>query len=241
MTRGVYVTGTDTGIGKTTVACALLHALRARGLKAVGMKPVASGCDRSPDGWRNDDALRLLAASEPRPDYALVNPYALPDPTAPEIAAREVGVAIERERLYVAFDALAGQADIVLVEGVGGWASPLTAELDQADLARNLDLPVLLVVGLRLGCINHARLAARAIRADGLRLLGWIGSAVDPGFAHADETVSILQRTIDAPMLGRLAHAGSAADATQRSAEVDGAASAIAGLRQLDDGVHKLD
>src|SRR6476646_4103620 len=126
---GLYVTGTDTGIGKTTVSCALLHALRARGLHAVGMKPVASGCERTPDGWRNDDALRLLAASEPRPDYALVNPYALPDPTAPEIAAREVGVDIALQPIEVAFDALAAQADCVLVEGVGGWASPLSADL----------------------------------------------------------------------------------------------------------------
>jgi dethiobiotin synthetase len=219
---GIYITGTDTGIGKTTVSCALLHALRGRGLRAVGMKPVASGCERTPQGWRNDDALQLLAASDPQPDYALVNPYAFPDPTAPEIAAAAVGVRVESERLLVAFDALAAIADIVVVEGVGGWTAPLTAELDQADLARALDLPVVLVTGLRLGCINHARLSARVIRADGLRLLGWIGSAVDPEFRHAAETVSILQRVIDAPMLGLLAHGGSAMDATLLSALLAG-------------------
>jgi len=231
MSRGVFVTGTDTGIGKTMVTCALLHALRARGVRATGMKPVASGCERTPDGWRNDDALRLLAASEPRPDYALVNPYALPDPTAPEIAAREVGVDIALQPIEVAFDALAAQADCVLVEGVGGWASPLSADLDQADLARRLALPVLLVVGLRLGCISHARLCARAIRADGMDLAGWIGSAVDPHFAHAAETAAILQRRIDAPLLGLLPHGG---DATEHSTHLDRAAAAIADFRHMD-------
>ncbi len=217
MIRGVFVTGTDTGIGKTTVSCALLLGLRARGLRAIGMKPVASGCERTSDGWRNDDALRLLAASDPRPDYALVNPYALPEPTAPEIAAQAVGVAIACERMCIAFDALADQADLVLVEGVGGWASPLSAQLDQSGLARALGLPVLMVVGLRLGCINHARLTARAIRADGNRLLGWIGNAVDPDFRNAGQTLAILDRVIDAPRLGLLPHGWMAADATMHS------------------------
>ena len=231
MSRGVFVTGTDTGIGKTTVSCALLRALRARGLRAVGMKPVASGCERTDEGWRNDDALQLLAASDPRPDYALVNPYALPDPTAPEIAAAEVGVAIERERLQVAFDALGAQADFVLVEGVGGWSSPITAQLDQADLARGFGLPVLMVVGLRLGCINHARLTERAIRADGLHLLGWIGNAVDPQLRHVDETISILDRAIEVPRLGLLPHGIDAADETLHSA-LRRAAGCIADFRQ---------
>jgi len=229
--RGVYITGTDTGIGKTMVSCALLHALRARGLRAVGMKPVASGCERTADGWRNDDALRLLAASQPRCDYALVNPYALPDPTAPGIAAAAAGVVIEREPLRTAFDALRVQADVVVVEGVGGWASPLSDWLDQCELAREFGLPVLLVVGLRLGCINHARLSARAIRADGLPLLGWIGSAVDPLFRHADETRTIIDRAIDAPQLGVLPHCENAADATVHSA-MAGAAGHVADFWQ---------
>jgi len=206
MPRGVFITGTDTGIGKTMVSCALLHALRARGLRAVGMKPVASGCERTADGWRNDDALRLLAASDPQADYAWVNPYALPDPTAPELAARDVGIMIELEPLRVAFDALAASADAVVVEGVGGWASPLSDRLDQAKLARAFGLPVLLVVGLRLGCINHARLTAAAIRADGLTLLGWIGNAVDAQFHRSEETIAILDRVIAAPRLGVLPH-----------------------------------
>ncbi|HEY0333273.1 MAG TPA: dethiobiotin synthase, partial [Stenotrophomonas sp.] len=120
----LYVTGTDTGIGKTVSSCALLHALRDQGLRAVGMKPVASGCEATADGWRNEDALALQAASNPRPDYGLVNPYALPQPLAPEIAAADAGVRIELSALRHAFDRLRAQADTVVVEGVGGWAAP---------------------------------------------------------------------------------------------------------------------
>jgi dethiobiotin synthetase len=217
MTRGIYITGTDTGIGKTTVSCALIHALRARGLRTVGMKPVASGCERSDEGWCNDDALRLLAASDPQPSYALVNPYAFPDPTAPELAAADVGASVELEPLRTAFDGLAALGDVVVVEGVGGWAAPLSARLDQVDLVRALGLPVLLVVGLRLGCINHARLSARAIRDDGVRLSGWIGSAVKPDFHRSEETVAILDRVIDAPRLGLLAYRTATMDATVHS------------------------
>lgn len=217
MTRGVYVTGTDTGIGKTVTSCTLLHALRARALHVAGMKPVASGCERTPHGWRNDDALQLIAASDPQPDYAHANPYALPDPTAPELAAADVGVTVELAPLRVAFDALCAQADIVVVEGVGGWAAPLSAQLDQAALARSLGLPVLMVVGLRLGCINHARLTARAIRADGLPLLGWIGSAIDADFRRCAETVAILDRVIAAPCLGLLPHHVGVIDGTKHS------------------------
>jgi dethiobiotin synthetase len=206
MTRGIYVTGTDTGIGKTFASCALLHSLRNEGLRAVGMKPVASGCERTDEGWRNDDALRLLAASDPQPDYALVNPYALPAPTAPELAAHDVGLEVLLPPLRVAFDALEASADVVVVEGVGGWATPLSHTLDQCDLVHALELPVVLVVGLRLGCINHARLTARAIQVDGLQLLGWIGSAIDPEFARSVEAVAILDRCIPAPRLGLLPH-----------------------------------
>jgi dethiobiotin synthetase len=218
MTRGIYITGTDTGIGKTAVSCALLHALRARGLRAVGMKPVASGSERTQDGWRNDDALRLLAASDPQPDYALVNPYALPEPTAPELAAADVGITVALDPLRVAFDALSAQAGVVVVEGVGGWASPLSPHLDQAELARALELPVLLVVGLRLGCINHARLSARAIRADA-------------GFQHSGETVAILDRVIAAPRLGLLPHRTGAMDATLHSTALAAAAARVADFR----------
>ena len=228
MTHAVYITGTDTGIGKTTVSCALLHALRARGLRAVGMKPVASGCDATAEGWRNDDALRLIAASDPQPDYALCNPFAFPDPTAPELAAADIGAEVELAPLRAAFVALAAQADAVVVEGVGGWAAPLSAQLDQCELASEFELPVILVVGLRLGCINHSRLSARAIRADGLHLLGWIGNAVDLEFHRREETVAILDRAIDAPRLGLLQHQDGVIDATLHSGTLALAASRLA-------------
>lgn len=205
-TRSCYITGTDTGIGKSVASAALLHAWRARGLHAVGMKPVASGCTRTADGWRNDDALLLQSASDPRPDYADVNPYALPEPLAPELAAADAGVVVQLAPILAAHARLQAQADRVVVEGVGGWAAPLSAALDQAELVRALQLPVLLVVGLRLGCINHARLAARAIAADGCRLAGWIACEIDPAMARADDTFALLAARLPAPCRGRLPH-----------------------------------
>ncbi len=203
---GLYVTGTDTGVGKTIASLALLHALRTLGLRAVGMKPVASGCTREAGGWRNEDAVALLQASVTAPAYTDLNPYALPRPLAPEIAAREVGVQIALERIDSAFGRLRANADTVVVEGVGGWAAPLSAALDQVHVVRVLDLPVVMVVGMRLGCINHARLTARAIAADGARLLGWIASHVDPDMERQDENFEILRARLDVPCWGRLPH-----------------------------------
>jgi dethiobiotin synthetase len=202
--NGFFVTGTDTGIGKTLASCTLLHALRARGLRAVGMKPLASGCEATPDGLRNEDALALLAASDPRPAYSDVNPYALPLPLAPELAAREAGIEVALAPMLAAHARLAAQADAVVVEGVGGWAAPLSADLDQADLVRALDLPVVLVVGLRLGCLNHAYLSMRAIQADGCRLAGWIGTGIDPDMARIGDNRALLAARIHAPCLGWL-------------------------------------
>lgn len=205
-----FVTGTDTDAGKTYASVALLESLRRRGQRAVGMKPVASGSDLTPEGWRNADALALQAASSPCPDYALVNPYALPEPTAPEIAAARAGVVLELPPIQAAFASLAAMADRVLVEGVGGWDAPLTATLDQRGLAAALGIvDVVLVVGLRLGCINHARLTVRALTADGMRLRGWIGSAVDPALRFPEETLAALHRCLPGPCLGVLPHAGS--------------------------------
>lgn len=200
----MFVTGTDTGVGKTLSSCTLLHALRARGLRAVGMKPLASGCEATPEGLRNEDALALLAASDPRPAYADVNPFALPEPLAPEIAAREAGVAVSLPPILAAHARLAAQADAVVVEGVGGWMAPLAGDLMQADLVHALDLPVVLVVGLRLGCLNHAYLSARAIQADGCRLAGWIGTGVDPEMLRIDENRALLAARLPAPCLGWL-------------------------------------
>jgi dethiobiotin synthetase len=214
---GFYVTGTDTGIGKTHASSALLHALRARGLRAVGMKPVASGCERTTDGWRNEDALALQAASDPRPAYDDVNPFALPQPLAPQLAARDAGIDIRLDVLLAAHARLAAQADCVVVEGVGGWAAPLSDTLLQAELARAFALPVVLVVGLRLGCLNHAFLSARAIADDGLQLVGWIGNAIDPDMARRDDNLALLAAGLPAPCWGVLPHApeGNAADASR--------------------------
>lgn len=200
----VYITGTDTGAGKTHVAVALLHALRTAGLPAVGMKPLASGCEATAAGWRNADALALQQASDPRPPYAQVNPYALRTPTAPEIAAALDGVEVELAPLVAGFSALASGGASVVVEGVGGWLAPLSARLMQLDLVRALELPVVLVVGLQLGCINHSLLSLRALRADGVPLLGWIGSRVDAAFEYSGETEAILRQRIDAPCMGIL-------------------------------------
>jgi len=210
--HGFYVTGTDTGIGKTHSSAALLHALRARGLRATGMKPVASGCERIDGAWKNADALALLDASDPRPAYADCNPFALPLPLAPELAARDAGVDVGLRAILDAHARLAASADVVVVEGVGGWAAPLSSSLMQADLVRALELPVVLVVGLRLGCLNHALLSARAIAADGCRLIGWIANAIDPGMEAVDDNVAMLAARLPAPCWGRLPFE-SAADA----------------------------
>ncbi|WP_460457745.1 dethiobiotin synthase [Arenimonas alkanexedens] len=207
--RGVFITGTDTDAGKTVASTALVHALRRGGARVIGMKPVASGCVSTPGGWRNADALALQQASDPQPDYALVNPFALRDPTAPQLAARAAGVSVSLAPIVDAYRALDALADHVVVEGVGGWLAPLADGLDQSDLVKALDLPVILVVGLKLGCLNHARLSVRAILADGCRLQGWIGSVVEPGFP--DAYLDLVRAALPAPCLGVLPHAPGAA------------------------------
>jgi dethiobiotin synthetase len=203
----VYVSGTDTGIGKTLASCALLHALRERGLRAAGMKPVASGCERVDGAWRNADALALQAAGEPGIAYADINPFALEHPLAPELAARDAGVEVEMPKILAAHARIAGRVEAMVVEGVGGWAAPLSASLMQADLVRALRLPVLLVVGLRLGCLNHALLSARAIAADGAHLAGWVASHVDPAMERVEDNIAMLRARLPAPCWGVLPHA----------------------------------
>lgn len=204
---GLFVTGTDTEIGKTHSTAALLRALRAGGRRVQGMKPVASGCARIDGAWRNDDALALMAAAGSAADYADVNPFALPTPTAPQLAAAETGAEITLPAITAAYRRLSADADTVLVEGVGGWLAPLSDTLDQSDLVRALDIPVLLVVGLRLGCINHARLTERAVLADGCRLIGWLGNAVAPDFDADGRYFEALRGALRTPCLGRLPHA----------------------------------
>jgi dethiobiotin synthetase len=204
MSRGVFVTGTDTGIGKSIVSATLLAALNRSGRRAAGMKPVASGCRSAAAGPRNADAELLLAYSAGAPDYRAVNPYALPEAIAPHLAAAAAGVEVRLAPILAGFAALSTNADCVVVEGVGGWAVPLSPALMQADLVRALQLPVVLVVGLRLGCLNHALLSARAIAADGCALIGWIGNRIDPAMACVDENIATLRERLPAPCLGAL-------------------------------------
>ncbi|MCQ4164337.1 dethiobiotin synthase [Tahibacter harae] len=206
MPQGIFITGTDTGVGKTQVSAALLRALVAGGCRAVGMKPVASGCEFSPGGWSNEDARALIEASHPQPAYADCNPYALHDAVAPHLAAAAQGVEIELGPIRAGYAALAASADFIVVEGAGGWAVPLSPRLMQADIPRALGLDVVLVVGLRLGCINHALLSAAAIRADGCRLRGWIGNAIDPAQPLQRENIATLRERLDADCLGLLGY-----------------------------------
>jgi dethiobiotin synthetase len=200
--RACFVTGTDTEIGKTFITCALLHAARAAGLRALGMKPVAAGASETEGELLNEDVAALRAAGSFDPGLALLNPYCLRNPVAPHIAAAEEGVLIAPGPILTAFAALAQQADCVLVEGVGGFRVPLGEDYDSADLAVALDLPVVLVVGLRLGCINHALLSCEAIARRGLRLAGWVANQVDPAMLRLEQNVDALRARIEAPLLG---------------------------------------
>ncbi len=200
ITRSVFVAGTDTGVGKTHVAVALLRQLAAAGHRAAGMKPVAAGAEVTPQGLRNDDALALAHAGNVVLPYELVNPVCLPLATSPHLAARAAGRTIDVAALVEAYAAIATQADVVIVEGAGGWLAPIGDRETMEDVAIALGLPVVLVVGLRLGCINHTLLTAAAIRRSGLTLLGWVANPVDPQFAAAADTaLAIAERLPDVP------------------------------------------
>lgn len=205
--RALFIAGTDTGIGKTHTACTLIHALRATGLNVCGMKPVASGCIETAQGLRNEDALALLAAgSTPSPAYEEINPVALREPLSPHLAAAHEGVTIALRPLHEAYQNLCMRYDVVVVEGVGGWRVPLAPDLLASDIPKDWALPVVLVVGLRLGCLNHALLSAEAIKADGCHLVGWIGNCIDPGMAAIEENIATLRALLPAPCLGILPH-----------------------------------
>lgn len=203
--HGFFVTGTDTGVGKTLTACALLHAFSARGLRAAGMKPVAAGARRSGGELHSADVEQLAAASSIDAPCALLNPYCFELPIAPHVAAQEAGVIIALHTIVAAYRELATHADVVVVEGVGGFCVPLNAEEDAADLAQHLGLPVLLVVGMRLGCLSHALLTAEAIRARGLKLVGWVANHIDPAMELADDSVAALENRLSAPRIARVA------------------------------------
>lgn len=207
MSRGVFVTGTDTGIGKTVAACALIRALALRGIDVVPMKPIAAGAITHDGGWANEDSIALLrSAGRDGAPLADVTPILLREPMAPHIAAAREKRRITLEPITAAFQRLAAGGRFVVVEGVGGFKVPLGDRLDAVDLARALNLPVLLVVGMRLGCLNHALLTAEAIRAAGLPFAGWIANAIDPAMAVAEENVAALEERLAAPLLGRLPH-----------------------------------
>lgn len=199
--HGFFVTGTDTGVGKTLVSAALLRALAAQGLRVVGMKPVAAGCDGA---GVNEDVRVLAGASNVSVAHELANPYCFAPPIAPHIAAERAGVAIDFDAIERACAALQGQADVVVVEGAGGFLVPLGPQTDLAELARRLALPVILVVGMRLGCLNHALLTAEAVRARGLRLAGWVANHIDPAMAEQDANVAALAARLGAPLLARI-------------------------------------
>ena len=234
MSAAFFVTGTDTDVGKTTIAAGLLRAARLAGLSTAAVKPVASGCEAGADGLRNSDALALLAECSLPLSYAAVNPFAFAPAIAPHLAAREAGVELKVEALAVAVQAvLAQQADFTLVEGAGGWRVPLGEQATLADLPVALDLPVILVVGVRLGCINHALLTAEAIARDGLRLAGWVANVLDPQTSRLDDNLRTLSERLAAPCLGRvprLEQAGAAAVARHLDISLLGLGPASVGL-----------
>ena len=197
-----FITGTDTGIGKTFVTCALLYTLKAQGIAAIGMKPIAAGGEMTPDGLRNDDVEALHLASGVKLQVEDLNCYLLSEPIAPHIAAANEDIDIDLDVIRLRFDQLAELADVVLVEGVGGFIVPLGDNITTADLAQDLDLPVILVVGMRLGCLNHALLTQEAILVRGLTLAGWVANQIDPHMAELDANIEALEERIRAPLLG---------------------------------------
>src|SRR5579863_7585563 len=199
-----FVTGTDTGVGKTLISAALTRALVARGLRVAVMKPVASGSGPTAEGPRNSDALTLMAAANVPAPYEVVNPYCFLPPISPHIAAREAGVSIDLTLLRSRFDSLALASDCVVVEGAGGWLAPISDTASMADLAAALSLPVLLVVGLRLGCLNHALLTRDSVATRGTPFAGWIANAIDPHFDRPEENLATLSTRLGAPPLARV-------------------------------------
>lgn len=200
--RGVFVTGTDTEVGKTWVTLGIMSNLQETGLRVIGMKPVASGSASTPDGLRNDDAERILAQGSMNLSYEEVNPIALEPPVAPHIAARAAGTDISIDRLVSAYRALEMRADCCVVEGVGGWLVPLNDRESLADLVSRLGIPVVMVVAIRLGCLNHALLTVESIVARGLTLMGWVANAPKPGANEMKTNITALTRRIDAPLVG---------------------------------------
>jgi len=202
--KGFFVVGTDTGVGKTRVAAALIRAYGQLGYRCVGMKPVAAGAELQEDVWVNEDVVQLQAASNVQAPLEVVNPYLFREAIAPHIAADHKGVNVELPRIRAAYEALAEQADVVVVEGAGGFLVPLSPTHDMADLAQMLGQPAILVVGMRLGCLNHALLTQEAMESRGIRLVGWVANRIDPAMAAYDENLATLVRRMSGPLLAEL-------------------------------------
>ncbi|WP_328485335.1 dethiobiotin synthase [Methylobacillus arboreus] len=200
--QAYFVTGTDTGVGKTMVSSMLIRQFAQRGLRSVGMKPVASGCERQNGQLISEDVTQLLAASNVQLPLSDINPYAFEPAIAPHIAARQAGSQIDLNHIQAAFKRLQAHADVVIVEGAGGFYVPLGDQHNIADLAVQLGLPVILVVGMRLGCINHALLTAEAITRRGLTFAGWVANQVDPDMAMLEENLQTLHQRMPAACLG---------------------------------------
>jgi dethiobiotin synthetase len=205
--RGFFVTGTDTGVGKTLVSCALLRAYAARGLRVIGMKPVAAGASDVKGVLVNDDVEQLIAASNVDTPRERINPYCFGAAIAPHIAAADEKITIKINEIVESSRCLSALADVLIVEGAGGFCVPLNATQTSADLSHELALPVELVVGMRLGCLNHALLTSEAIRARGLVLAGWIANHIDATMSQAHANVAALQVRLCAPLLARIAYA----------------------------------
>lgn len=206
MHTGYFITGTDTGVGKTLTSCLLLHAFNQRGLHTAAMKPVASGCHQTTQGWRNDDAEQLQRVASTVTDYDLINPYALSAAIAPHLAAAVDNNEISLDRIMENFSSLASTNDVIIVEGVGGWLVPLNKTQTTADLARMLKLPIIVVIGIRLGCINHALLTVKAIQQcdQQLTIAGWVANIIEPDTAAIDDIIATLNEYIPGPLLGTI-------------------------------------
>lgn len=202
MSKAFFVTGTDTNIGKTWSTVSLMLALQQQGKVVTAMKPVAAGCDWMQGGWKNQDAMLLQCYASLALDYAVINPYAFEPAVSPHVACGDVGVEIDCIQAY--FDRLLEQSDFVLVEGAGGWFSPLSRSMDNADLAGALELPVFLVVGMRLGCINHALLTYRAILQAGLQCAGWVAVQLESEMPAFAANLDFLEAKIHSPLIGVL-------------------------------------
>lgn len=220
MAKGVFITGTDTGVGKTWFTLALMQAFKKRGYKTNGMKPVATGGSYINGKLMNDDARLIFQHCDEPVNYEHINPFVFEAPVSPNFAARNAGEIVELDQIVANYNQLASACDIVAVEGIGGWRVPLSDKIGTADLVRELELPVILVVGLRLGCINHAILTAEAIKADGINLCGWVSNQLDKDYLHREDTAELLNEVLACPNIANLDHMA-ALDSEEMGKKID--------------------